>query len=74
MTKGNQLVLRKNYQLPGPQGLLKIPLKHLSVSPENRSGLFPSPARVIWLLCKILLGGFNPAEANHEGVVVQELP
>ena len=74
MSKWSPLELREWYQQKGADGILKIPLKHLSVSPENRSGLFPSPARVIWLLCRILLGGFNGKEANHEGVVVQELP
>ena len=35
---------------------------------------FPSPSRVQALLCNILISGFNTNEANHEEVVVQELP
>ncbi len=68
------LALRDKYRLKGQDGYLRIPMKLLAVHRENRSGLCPSPARVIGLLCSILLSGFNTKEANHEGVVVQELP
>ena len=38
---------------------MRIPLKLLAVHRENRSGLFPSPARVQVLGCSILLQGLN---------------
>ena len=66
--------IRDKYRLKGQDGYLRIPLKLLAVHRENRSGLFPSPARVIGLLCIILISGFNTKDANHEGVVVQDLP
>ena len=61
-------------QADGSKQVLKLPLDCLAVHVENRSGLFPSPTRVQSLMCEILLKGFSLAEANHEGVCIQELP
>ena len=68
------LALRAKYKLPGADGVQIIPLRELGVHPQNRSGVFPPPTRVVDLLCNILELGFSSGEANHEGVCVQELP
>ena len=54
--------------------IMKMPLDLLCISTFNRQGCYPSPRRVQGLMCDLLLKGFSVAEANHEGVVVQELP
>ena len=53
---------------------LKFPLDLHCVSTFNRQGCYPSLARVQGLMCDLFLKGISVAEANHEGVVVQELP
>ena len=73
-TVTDSLRLRSKYRLPGDEGCQFIPLRLLGVHPDNRAGQYPSPYRVVNLLCQILRTGFNANEANHEGVVVQELP
>ena len=66
--------VRSKYRLPGSDGFAMFPLELFAPHLFNRSGLFPAGSRVVSLLCEILLKGFNVREANHEGVVVQELP
>ena len=69
--------LRAKYALRGADGEVvkaTLRLEVLAVHPQNRSGVFPSPAGVVDLLCSILKDKFNKAEANHKGVAVQELP
>ena len=70
-------MLRSRYALKDPEGQrlkVKISLDDFSVHPQNRGGLFPSAARVVNLLCGILKDRFLKIEAQHEAVVVQELP
>ena len=69
-----QIALRAKYRVKGTDGYMKVPLKLLGVHCESRSGVFPSAARVQALICHILINGFSSTEANHEGVVVEELP
>ena len=54
--------------------LQKISLGEWCVHPQNRAGCFPAAIRVISLLCSILKDKFLSKEAQHEAVVVQELP
>ena len=68
------LGLRAKYRVKGTDGYMKVPLKLLGVHCESRSGVFPSAARVQAHICNILINGFSSTEANHEGVVVEELP
>ena len=49
-------------------------LTMLCVNRHNRGGNYPNPATVLNLLIKIFTDGFNPSDANHEGVCVQEIP
>ena len=71
------VALRRKYVVTGPDHkamTLNLLLDLLCVSSFNRQGCYPSPARVQGLMCDLLLKGIGVAEANHEGVVVQELP
>ena len=52
----------------------KISLEDMCIHPQNRGGTYPSAARVVDLLCGILKDRFLKEEAQHEAVVVQELP
>ena len=76
-TIAQAVALRKKYVVTGPDNkakTLKLPLDLLGVSPFNRQGCYPSLARVQGLMCDLLLKGISVAEANHEGVVVEEVP
>ena len=69
--------LREKYSLKDKNGarlLQKITLEELCVHPQNRAGTFPSAARVKDLLCGIMRDRFLANEAQHEAVVIQELP
>ena len=69
--------LREKYALKdklGARMYQKISLEDLCVHPQNRGGTFPSAARVKDLLCGILRDRFLASEAQHEAVVIQELP
>ncbi len=69
--------LRSRYALKDSEGQrlkAKIPLEDICVHPQNRGGTYPSAARVVNLLCGILKDRFLLNEAQHEAVVVQELP
>ena len=44
----------------------------LCVNRHNRGGNYPHPGTVLNLLIQIFKEGFNGADANHEGVCVQE--
>jgi len=46
----------------------------LCVNRQNRGGNYPHPGTVLNLLINIFKEGFNAADANHEGVCVQEIP
>ena len=46
----------------------------LYVHKDNRGAVYPTPVTVQNLGVGILQDGFIPAEANHEGVCVQEIP
>ena len=52
----------------------QIPIGALGVHPHNRGGIFPNPDRVKQLCSSILKTGFEDADANHNGVCVQEYP
>ena len=49
-------------------------LTMLCVNRHNRGGNYPNPTTVLNLLIKIFNDGFNPSDANHEGVCVQAIP
>ena len=49
-------------------------LSMLCVNRNNRGGNYPNPTTVLNLLISIFTDGFNPSDANHEGVCVQEIP
>ena len=73
MQVAQSLATRAKYRLD-PRDSGRMPLRLLGAHPENRSGAFPVPGRVIDLMCNILLKGFSPEEAGHAGVCVQDLP
>ena len=52
----------------------RIPIASLGVHPMNRGGVYPQPEVVKGLALEILRLGFNRAEADHEGVCVEEVP
>ena len=52
----------------------RLMLTLLCVSRYNRGGSYPNPNTVLNLLISIFDQGFNDADANHEGVAVQEIP
>ena len=52
----------------------RLMLTLLCVSRYNRGGNYPNPTTVLNWLISIFGQGFNDAEANHEGVAVQEIP
>ena len=52
----------------------RLMLTLLCVSRYNRGGNYPNPTTVLNLLISIFDQGFNDADANHEGVCVQEIP
>ena len=69
--------LRDKYALKDKHGrrlYQNISLEELCVHPQNRGGTFPSAARVKDLLCGIMRDRFLANEAQHEAVVIQELP
>ena len=69
--------LREKYclkELDGTPKKVRLQLEDICVHTHNRGGRFPSPNRVVDLMCGILADRFNAAEAHHEGVAVQELP
>ena len=47
---------------------------HIGFHPSNRNGQPPSGERCVALLLEILTSGFDPAEADCNGVLVQETP
>ena len=55
-------------------GSRRIPIASLGVHPMNRGGVYPQPEVVKGLALEILRLGFNRAEADHEGVCVEEVP
>ena len=46
----------------------------MGVHPANRGGMYPQADAVRNLGLKIIRTGFSQSEANHEGVVVEEVP
>ena len=42
--------------------------------PKQPWGNSPNPTTVLNLLINIFTVGFNPSDANHEGVCVQDIP
>ena len=55
---------------------LKVRIPVLMIAPrrDNRGGQYPQDERVRELAAQIVAAGFSQAEADHEGVCVQEYP
>ena len=72
------MALRVKYRLQKATGVKidkkTLTLTMLCVNRHNRGGNYPHPGTVLNLLINIFKEGFNEADANHEGVCVQELP
>ena len=49
-------------------------MTRLGVHPENRGGIFPQSDTVKNLGIQIPTAGFDPDEADHAGVVTEEIP
>ena len=64
---------RVKYRKPD-KNRIPIPLSRMGVHPSNRGGMYPQADTVRNLGLKILRTGFSQSEANHEGVVVEEVP
>ncbi len=50
----------------------RLPLRLIAPHPGDRGGRYPQEKRVRELAVKIIAAGFSQAEADHEGVCVQE--
>ncbi len=61
---------RKDYRSPGP--LVRVGPMQIGFHPENRGGQAPSGARCNALLKDILAVGFDPVEADTNGVLLGE--
>ena len=68
------LALCAKYRVEDPPRKEIIPIRLLRVHPGNRGGQYPNPETVRVLGQEILLGGFVREEADHQGVVVEEVP
>ena len=56
------------------QAKRRINVGAMGVHPKNRGGIYPNEERVKQLCVSILQVGCDEADANHNGVVVQEIP
>ena len=56
------------------QAKRRINIGAMGVHPKNRGGIYPNEDRVKQLCASILQVGCDEADANHNGVVVQEIP
>ena len=65
--------LRVKYRILGNEEIRVSP-EQVGMRPKNRDGAGPSGEPCIQLLKEILQVGYNPTEANREGVLVQEHP
>ena len=70
------MALRVKYRLIDSHGKHKrrVPLMLLCVHPKNRGSIYPQPERVQNLGIQIHEQGEDESEANHNGVVVEEMP
>ena len=69
------MAFRVKYRLADEQrAKRRLHLEMLCVSKQNRAGQYPMPLTVANLGIGIFQDGFDPEEANHEGVCVQEVP
>ena len=66
------LVYRAKYRVNDRS--LRVSPAHIGFHPYNRNGQPPSAERCVALLSDILSSGFDPAEADCNGVLVQEKP
>ena len=56
------------------QAKRRINIGAMGVHPKNRGGIYPNEDRVKQLCVSILQVGCDEADANHNGVVLQEIP
>jgi hypothetical protein len=66
------LVYRAKYRINDKS--IRVSPAHIGFHPYNRNGQPPSSERCVNLLSEILVSGFDPAEADCNGVLVQEKP
>jgi len=66
------LVYRAKYRINDKS--IRVSPAHIGFHPYNRNGQPPSCERCVNLLSEILVSGFDPAEADCNGVLVQEKP
>lgn len=66
------IALRAKYKVSDV--LTRVSPIHIGFHPANRNGEPPSAERCVTLLNDILVSGFDPSEADCNGVLVQELP
>ena len=63
--------LRVKYRM---HWMVRIPVMQIGAHPANRDGQGPSASRCTQLLEKILIMGFDPGEADSNGVLVEQKP
>ena len=69
------MAFRVKYRIGDGRSLKRlVHLEMLCVHKGNRGGVYPTPVTVANLGIGVFQDGFNPEEANHEGVCVQEVP
>jgi len=66
------LIFRGKYRINDRS--IRVSPAHIGFHPSNRNGQPPSGERCVALLSEILTSGFDPAEADCNGVLVQEMP
>ena len=66
------LVFRGKYRVNDRS--IRVSPAHIGFHPSNRNGQPPSGERCVALLSEILSSGYDPAEADCNGVLVQEAP
>ena len=66
-------LVRARYRLEG-QEKVRLPVRMLAPHKDNRGGQYPQDERVRELAVQIIVAGFTQAEADHEGVCVEEYP
>ena len=64
------LVFRAKYRINDRS--IRVSPAHIGFHPSNRNGQPPSGERCVALLLEILTSGFDPAEADCNGVLVQK--
>ena len=68
------MALRVKYRIDHyGQGKRQISIMDMGVHSNNRGGVYPNEERIKQLCVSILQTGCDEADANHNGVVLEEL-